>query len=128
MPMSNKQTKKRHYKRITPATVAEHVAMMAILGNGSAVQRELNPEYKAPDKRSQAILAKTPDQTTPDYIDQSMQQIGTRAIERISELVNSNDERIATKNAQYIIDHIRGKAVQRTESKHLSLNIQSVLD
>lgn len=65
---------------------------------------------------------------TVDFIDEQFQQIGVSAVNRIGEMVLSNDERIATKNAQYVVDHLRGKAVQRTESKHLSLNIQTVLD
>jgi molecular chaperone GrpE len=37
-------------------------------------------------------------------------------------------ERIATKNAHFVIDHLRGKAVQRSESKHLNLTIETVLE
>ena len=62
------------------------------------------------------------------YIDNSLQQIGSEAIERIGELVFSQDERIATKNAHYVVDHIRGKAVQRNLNASVKLNIQSVLD
>ena len=65
---------------------------------------------------------------TTDFIDEQFQQIGVDAVNRVGQLVNSNNEKVATKNSHYVIDHLRGKAVQRTESKHLSLNIQTVLD
>lgn len=63
-----------------------------------------------------------------EFIDNSLQQIGAEAIERIGELVHSEDERIATKNAQYVVDHIRGKAVQRSITATTRFNIQNVLD
>lgn len=101
---------------------------MAIVGNGSAAVRELYPEHQAPGTRAHQIAKKSKEQNALDYVDESLQQIAVTAIQRVNELVQSSDERIATKNAHYVVDHIRGKAVQRTESKHLSLNIQSVLD
>lgn len=73
-------------------------------------------------------MSKSKDVSTIEYIDNSLQQIGSEAIERVRELVQSDDERIATKNAHYAIDHIRGKAVTRSVSVTGRLNIQSVLE
>lgn len=62
------------------------------------------------------------------YIENGLEQIGSEAIDRVGELVHSEDERIATKNAHFVIEHLRGKAVQRNISATVRLNIQSVLD
>jgi hypothetical protein len=43
-------------------------------------------------------------------------------------MVKSEDERIATKNAHFVIEHIRGKAIQRSFNVNAKANIQSVLD
>lgn len=126
--MNSQKQKPRQYKRITPATVAKHNAAMAIVGNGSAAVRELHPEYRQPGNRAHQIQKKSKEQNALDYVDESLQQIAVTAIQRVNEMVQSTDERIATKNSHYVIDQLRGKALQRTESKHLSLNIQSVLD
>lgn len=74
------------------------------------------------------IVKKSQSGNVQEYIENSLEQIGSEAIERVGELVHSEDERIATKNAHFVIEHIRGKAVQRNISAKVSLNIQSVLD
>jgi len=63
-----------------------------------------------------------------EYIENGLEQIGSEAIDRIGEMVHSEDERIATKNAHFVVEHLRGKAVQRSISATMKLNIQSVLD
>lgn len=126
--MSIKQKPKRPYRRITPRTVAEHNAQVLISGNGSAAVREKHPEYKAPHIRAHAIVKKNNSVNALQYIDNSLEQIGSEAIDRVGELVHSEDERIATKNAHFVIEHLRGKAVQRNISATVKLNIQSVLD
>lgn len=124
---SDKKTK-RAYRRITPATVAKHKADILLAGNGTAAIRENEPDYRAPDKRSQQILSKTPDQNTVEYIETSLQQIGATAIQRLNELVQSEDERVAGVNTRYAIDQLRGKAVTKSVSLVGKVNIQSVLD
>ena len=126
--MAITKTSKRPYKKITHATVARHVAQAVISGNGTRAVETLEPEYIAPDKRAQRIVAKSRDVNVAEYIDNSLEQIGSEAIDRVGELVHSEDERIATKNAHFVIEHIRGKAVQRNISASVKLNIQSVLD
>lgn len=119
---------KRVYKRITARTVANHLAQTVISGNATAAVRETEPEYGNHAKRGQRIVAKSRDVSIGEYLDTSLEQIGVDAIGRVSELVMSSDERIATKNAHFVIEHIRGKAVQRNISVTAKLNIQSVLD
>lgn len=98
------------------------------MGNGTAAVRELEPEYLDPEARSTRITAKSSDTTIQEYLEDSLQQIGESAVQRVEELVQSCDERIATKNSHYVIDHLRGKAVQRSINVSTKLNIQSVLD
>ena len=127
--MSIQQNKTpRTYKKITPSTVAMHNAQRVLNGSGTAAVRELEPEYIDPASRAVRIARKDSTITASEYIDNQLEQIGSEAIGRVGELVHSEDERIATKNAHYVIDHIRGKAVQRSISVTGKLNIQSVLD
>ena len=124
----SKQKGARHYKKITPRTVAEHNARAVLSGNATQAVREIDPEYIDPSSRAVRIARKSNVVNAGEFIDNAMQQIGTDAIERIGELVHSEDERIATKNAQYVVDHIRGKAVQRSIGVTARFNIQNVLD
>lgn len=126
--MAIQKTNKRPYRRITPRTVANHNAQVLISGNGSAAVRETNPEYKAPERRAYQIVKKSQSVSAMEYIENGLEQIGSEAIDRVGELVHSEDERIATKNAHFVIEHLRGKAVQRNISATVRLNIQSVLD
>lgn len=123
-----KKNNKRVYKKITPRIVAEHALQSIMSGNNTAAVRALEPEYKAPDKRAIRIVSKGREVSAGEYIENQLEQIGSEAIERIGELVQSEDERIATKNAHFVVDHIRGKAVQRSITATTKLNIQSVLD
>lgn len=124
----SKQKQPRVYKRITSRTVALHEATAVLTGNNTEAVRRLEPEYSNPNARAVKIVAKSSIENTPEYIDTQLQQIGSEAIDRIGELVHSDDERIATKNSHYVVDHLRGKAVQRSISVTGRLNIQSVLD
>jgi len=126
--MSIRQTPKRVYKKITPRTVANHQAQAVLSGNGTQAVRVTDPEYTAPDARAVRIVAKNRDVNALQYIENGLEQIGSEAIDRVGELVHSEDERIATKNAHFVIEHIRGKAVQRNITANVRLNIQSVLD
>lgn len=123
---------KRQYKKVTPRTVANHAALEVLEGNASAALRTLEPDSGRTDaaiyQRANRIVKKRQDETAAQYIEDSLEQMSSDAIERVGELVNSEDERIATKNAHFVIEHIRGKAVQRSVSITGKLNIQSVLD
>ena len=126
--MSTKPKQKRKYKRVTPSIVAQHKAAVILHGNDSAAVRATDPEYGDGHDRGHYIAKKSEQQTAADFIDNALEQIAEPAMQRVSELVQSRDERIATKNAHFVIEHIRGKAVQRNISLTGKLNIQSVLD
>lgn len=125
---NKKPNKKRQYRLITPLTVAQFEAEKVITGNGTAAIRRLNANYEAPHMRSNYILNKSKTVNASEMIESRLQQIATDAVERVGELVNSEDERIATKNSHYVIDHIRGKAVQRSITATTKFNIQNILD
>lgn len=108
--------------------MAQHNAQAVLSGNHTQAVRETDPEYKRPDARAVRIVAKNRDVSALEYIENGLEQIGSEAIDRVGELVHSEDERIATKNAHFVIEHLRGKAVQRNISATVRLNIQSVLD
>lgn len=125
MADNNKQV--RVYRKTTPAAVARFTAARIAHGNGSAAVRALEPDELDPSRRAWLLSAKARELDAAEYIDVKLQRIGLRAVERISQMVGSSDERIATKNAHFVLDHVRGKALQRSESKHLNLNIEAVL-
>lgn len=120
--------KKRQYRLITPLTVAQFEAEKVITGNGTAAIRKLNANYKSPEARSNRIVNKSKQVNASEMIENRLQQIASDAVERVGELVNSEDEKIATKNSHYVIDHIRGKAVQRSITATAKFNIQNILD
>lgn len=63
-----------------------------------------------------------------EYLDMYMQQSAITAANRLEELVNSENEKIATQNVHYVLDHVRGKAIQRSVTAHAKVNIQDLLD
>jgi len=126
--MKTTKKNKRHYKRITAQTVAAHNAKLALTGNGTRTVETTDPEYQSPHDRAYRIRKKSDSMPTLQYIDDSLQQIGAEAVQELGELIHSHDERIKTKNVHYAIDHLRGKAVQKSIALTGKLNIQSVLD
>jgi hypothetical protein len=127
-PMTTKHKKKRHYNRITPAVIAQFKATEALEGNGSAAVRKLTPEIRNTANRAYQIRIKRDDETPEQFIDDRLQQIAVGAVNRLEELVNSDDESIATRNVKYAIDHIRGQPTKKSISLKLKANIQNVLD
>lgn len=123
---------KRIYKKITPRLVADHATQQIISGNATAALRDLEPEIVRTDGATRAravrIVAKSNTVLAGEYIDNALEQIGPEAIDKVRELVQSDDQRIATKNSHFVIEHLRGKAVQRSIALTGKLNIQNVLD
>ena len=126
--MSNTLTKPRQYNRITKQTVADFIIAEVLSGNGSQAVRALTPTILNPGERAFRIRKKTKEVNTLQFIDDSLEQIGVDAINRVGKMVNSSDEKVATKNAHFVIDHIRGQAVKRSFNVNAKANIQSVLD
>ena len=125
---TNKDKPKRPYRLITPEEIASFHSATVITGNGSSAVDMINPDYKNRGDRAYRIRRKSEDESIGEYIENGLQQIGADAVQVIGELVNSSDEKIATKNAHYVVDHLRGKAIQRSETKSLNLSIEAVLD
>lgn len=120
--------KPRIYKKITASTLAEFKALRAIEGNATAAVRILEPTRLAPASRAFKIAKKSKEQHTADFIDMQLQQIGIDSVNRLGKLVNSSDERVATKNIHYAIDHIRGQATKKSITLSGKIKFQSVLD
>jgi hypothetical protein len=126
--MSTTNKPKRQYNKMTPAQIAQFKALEAVLGNGSAAVRALTPTVLNPGDRAFKLRKKAEIESTGDFINDQLQQIGVDAVNRLGKLVNSTDEKVATKNVQYAIDRLEGKPMQRSESKHLNLTIETVLE
>lgn len=126
--MNTENKKPRTYRRITAKTVAEFKALEALHGNGSSAIRILEPTRISPKDRAFRITKKSETDDTSKFIDDTLQQIGIDAINRIGKLVHSANETIATKNSQYVVDHIRGQATKKSIALTGRVNIQSVLD
>lgn len=124
----DKNTKKpRVYRRITPADKAAFKAAELLTGNGSAAIRLLEPTRISPKDRAFHITKKRDDISVEVFIDDQLQQIGVDAVNRVGKMINSSDERVATKNAHFVIDHIRGQATKKSIAVTAKINIESVL-
>lgn len=117
----------RQYRRITPEVISKFKALKAIHGNGTQAVRELEPSTVDASRKAFVIASKTNTLDTNNYIDTKLQQISIEAIERLRELVASPNESIATKNVHYTLDRQGGKAIQRSEVKQVTLNIDAIL-
>lgn len=123
-----KQKQKRTYRKITPHVVSQFKIAQVTEGNNTAAVRATEGEILAPHARAHKIVKKSNNMSAEAYIEDKLQELGSKAIDRIGQLTQSKDEAIATRNAQYVVDHIRGKAVNKNVSVTLKHNIQSVLD
>lgn len=132
LDMSAPQTNtkpKRKYRKITATELAKFKAAQLDQGNNTAAVRVMYGDtYIAPHARAYKLVKKSKDENTSDYINNTLQQIGQDAVNRIGKLVHSRDERVGLKASIYTIDRLEGKPMQRSESKHLSLTIETVLD
>jgi len=126
MPYKHKNSK-RTWRKVTPQVVAKHQAQVTLSGNGTRAITDTTDEYDAPHMRANYILNVSKELATPDYIEEALQQIGRDAMQVLGNSVNSSDEAIALRATMYVTDHLRGKAVQRSENKNLNISIESVL-
>lgn len=96
-------------------------------GNGTRAVVTLEPDSKKPSQRASDIRSKQGQIVGAAYIDETLVELARPAIDRVRSMIQSADERIATKNAHFVIDHVRGKALQRSENKNYNLTIEAVL-
>ena len=126
--MSYKRKTNRPYRTVTPATVAKFEAAIMTEDNATEAVKAIEPKVTDPSRRAWLIKERSKELDAGEYIDNKLQRIAIDAVERVESMVQSADERIATKNAHFVIDHVRGKALQRSESRSINLNIESVLE
>lgn len=123
-----KTTKKtRPYNLITPSEIAEFKALKALHGNGTQAVAVQHTELIAPQDRAFKLAKKSKEVSSVDFIDDKLQQIGVDAVNRVGIMVNSSDEKVATKNSHYVIDHLRGQAVKRSETRNINLSVETLL-
>jgi chorismate mutase len=118
----------RVYRKITPEVMARFLAARMEYGSGTAAVKALEPDETDPRRRAWLISTKCKQSEVGDLFDRRVEQIAEDAVNRLAGLIYSDDEQVATKSIMYVIDQVRGKAINRTETKHHRLNIQSVLD
>lgn len=121
-----KQTK-RTYRRVTPQVIAKFKALEATQGNGSEAVRILEPDTKSVGTRAHTINKKANNAEVTTYIDNQLATIAQPSINRLKELVESDNEQVATKNVHYVIDHLRGKAISRSINRSEVINIDTVI-
>lgn len=120
---------KRSYNKVNSSAIARFKAQeIANNGNGAKAVRLLNPELLKPEARAFKLRKKSKETNATDFIDDTIQQIGVDAINRVGIMVNSTDERIATKNSHFVIEQIRGKATQKSISLTGKFKLQDVLE
>lgn len=125
-----KQTKDHQdiYDFLTPPGVSkEDTKELAEVIKADATPRPQDPKT-ATAQQILEMLKPSGAKNVNEYLDMYMQQSAITAANRLEELVNSEDEKIATQNVHYVLDHVRGKAIQRSVTAHAKVNIQDILD
>lgn len=125
-----KQTKDHQdiYDFLTPPGVSkEDTKELAEVIKADAQPRPQDPKT-ATAQQILDMLKPSGAKNVNEYLDMYMQQSAITAANRLEELVNSENEKIATQNVHYVLDHVRGKAIQRSVTAHAKVNIQDLLD
>lgn len=117
------------YRYVTPATIAKfQVLKIAHGNNGAEAIRELEGDDVNEYRRSWLLNNKAKELDAGSYVDGKLQQGAIEGVERVLQVIQNPDDALALKASMFVIDHVRGKALQRSESKHLNLNIEGVLE
>ena len=125
-----KQTKDHQdiYDFLTPPGVSkEDTKELAEVIKADAQPRPQDPKT-ATAQQILEMLKPSGAKNVNEYLDMYMQQSAITAANRLEKLVNSENEKIATQNVHYVLDHVRGKAIQRSVTAHAKVNIQDLLD
>jgi len=125
-----KQTKDHQdiYDFLTPPGVSkEDTKELAEVIKADAQPRPHDPKT-ATAQQILEMLKPSGAKNVNEYLDMYMQQSAITAANRLEQLVNSENEKIATQNVHYVLDHVRGKAIQRSVTAHAKVNIQDLLD
>lgn len=108
--------------------IAQYKVTEALEGNGTAAVEVLEPDSLSPHDKAYRIRKKSEELEGALYVDKQLDKVAITAMNRVKEIVQSDDERTALKASMFVIDHVRGKAVQRTENKNFNLTIEGVLE
>lgn len=125
-----KQTKDHQdiYDFLTPPGVSKEDAKeLAEVIKADAKPRPQSPQTTTAQQILE-MLKPSGAKNVNEYLDMYMQQSAITAANRLEQLVNSENEKIATQNVHYVLDHVRGKAIQRSVTAHAKVNIQDLLD
>ena len=124
---------KRKYTKTSKEKIAKFSSAYSKHGNGIKAIKYAYPELD--DSTDATLATKASRMLNNDdvklalaYIDNRIKQGALQAVDKVIEHVNSTDAKTSMKASTYLIDHAIGKSVQRTESKQVRVNIESVLE
>jgi phage terminase small subunit len=58
-----------------------------------------------------------------EYQKGKLEQLASRAVDRVEKLIESDNEQVATANAWKTIEQVQGKAVQQIKTENTSVNV-----
>lgn len=119
--------KKRVYRKVTPEMVAKFKAVESRTGNGTQAVRELEPDRINPTNRAHTIQTHINNAEVNPYIENRLIEMVQPSLNRISDLIESDNDQVATKNAWKVVEHIRGKEINRSISETRTINIETIL-
>lgn len=125
--------KKRTYNRVSTDKIAKFAQAYSKHGNGSKAVKYAYPELT---ESTDGVLATKASRMLKNedvklalaYIDNRIKQGALQAVDKVIEHIESDNDKTSLKASTYLIDHAIGKSVQRTESKAVNINIESVLE
>lgn len=119
--------KKRVYRKVTPEMVAKFKAVESRTGNATQAVRELEPDRINPTNRAHTIKVHLNNAEVNPYIENRLIELAKPSLDRLGDLIESDNDQVATKNVHYVIDHLRGKAINRSISETRTVNIETIL-
>lgn len=118
----------RKYKQITPVDIAKFQVAKVITGNGTAAVRLLEPNHQSPSDKANDLAQKSKKVDIAQYLNEGFERASKKAMQRVSGLIESRNERIGLSASTFVLEQQRGKAVQRSINENFNHNIQNVLD
>jgi len=132
---TNKPTQASEYKpervRASKEKVAKFVSSYAVNGNATeAYIKAAGGDVKISTAHTNGSrwLKKPEVQAALNYVQQRLAQGASEAVDKIIDHVHSDNESISLKASTYLVDQGIGKSIQRSETKTVNINIDSVLD
>lgn len=118
----------KKYKHLSEEQIDKFVEVQAITKSPQtamiAAQPELITNKPYANNKGHSVLKRTDIQ---DKLQKKLESISKKSIKRIEELVQSDDESIATQNSWKVIEHVRGKPITKSVNLHAQANIEDAL-